>query len=369
MNSGPVIKFLDLQAAHGPIKSDLMAAAERVIRSGHYIGGPEVEAFEQAFAGYCGVPHCKGVANGLDALRLALLAHGIGPGDEVLVPAHTFIATWLAVSAVGAIPVPVDVDDASMNMDCAAASRAVSSKTRAVLIVHLYGRPSKIDVFGELCSERGLILIEDAAQAHGASYGGIRVGGHGNTTTWSFYPGKNLGALGDAGAVSTPDAGVARKVATLGNYGSPKKYHHDVEGLNSRLDPIHAAFLLEKLSLLDRWNDHRRAVAELYLTNIHNPRIRLPLADDDCRSSWHLFVVRTRDRAALQAHLTANGVESLVHYPIPPHLQPAYRHLGFQEDAFPVASRICREVLSLPMGPHVTAADAHRVVDVVNAFA
>lgn len=369
MNSEPVIRFLDLQAAHGPLEGDLMAAAERVIRSGHYIGGPEVEAFERAFAGYCGVHHCKGVANGLDALRLALLAHGVGPGDEVLVPAHTFIATWLAVSAVGAVPVPVEADDASMNMDWVAAGRAVGPKTKAVLIVHLYGRPSRIDAFARLCRDHGLVLIEDAAQAHGASYAGVRVGAHGNTTTWSFYPGKNLGALGDAGAVSSPDADIASKVAILGNYGSPRKYHHDVEGVNSRLDPIQAAFLLEKLSRLDRWNDHRREVAELYLANIDNPRVRLPLADDECRSSWHLFVVRTPDREALQAHLTANGVESLVHYPIPPHLQPAYRHLGFPEEAFPVASRICREVLSLPIGPHLTAADARRVVDVVNAFA
>lgn len=369
MTSQPVIKFLDLQAAHCPVSDDLILAAQRVVRSGHYIGGPEVGAFERAFADYCGVSHCKGVANGLDALRLALLAHGVGPGDEVLVPAHTFIATWLAVSAIGAIPVPVEAEDASMNMDCAAAARAVSPRTRAVLLVHLYGRPARIDAFARLCDERGLVLIEDAAQAHGATYAGLRVGGHGHTAAWSFYPGKNLGALGDGGAVSTPDAEIANKVAVLGNYGSSRKYHHDVEGVNSRLDPIQAAFLARKLTGLDEWNEQRRAVAELYLTSITNPRIRLPMADDESRSSWHLFVVRTADRDALQSHLGANGVESLIHYPVPPHLQPAYRHLGIHPDAFPIATRTCREVLSLPIGPHMTLADANRVAGVVNAFA
>lgn len=368
MNSRPVTKFLDLQAINGLLEKDLMEAAQRVLRSGYYIGGPEVETFEQAFSQYCGVAACRGVANGLDALRLALSAHGVGPGDEVLVPAHTFIATWLAVSALGAVPVPVEAEEGSMNMDCRAAAQAIGPKTKAVLIVHLYGRPSDIGQFAELCNARGIALIEDAAQAHGATHAGVRVGGHGNTAAWSFYPGKNLGALGDAGGVTTPHDDIADRVTIMRNYGSPRKYHHEIEGLNSRLDPLQAAFLIRKLAVLDRGNDLRRNVAETYLASIDNPRVQLPLKDDASRSSWHLFVVRTDERDRFQAHLHANGVESLIHYPVPPHLQPAYTHLDIREGAFPITERISRQVISLPIGPHMTADDACHVVDVVNAF-
>lgn len=363
------VAFLDLAAINGSIAGELRQAADRTIQSGYYIGGSEVDSFESRFAEYCDVPYCKGLGNGLDALRLALAAHGVGPGDEVLVPAHTFIATWLAVSAVGAVAVPVDADDVALNMDWRAAAKAIGPRTKAILIVHLYGRPSEIGPFAELCRLHGLALIEDAAQAHGARYNGRPIGSHGNTAAWSFYPGKNLGALGDAGAITTPDAAVADRVALVRNYGSSQKYHHEVEGLNSRLDPIQAAFLSCKLPLLDRWIDIRRQVAGIYFSEIDNPLVRLPPPDDVCESSWHLFVVRTPDRDRLQQHLKEQGVDSLIHYPCPPHLQPAYRHLGLTEGAFAVAERASAEVLSLPIGPHMIDEDARWVARSVNSFA
>ncbi len=345
--------FLDLGAAYHELKPDIDAAVSRVIESGWYILGPEVDAFEADWAAYCEADHAVGLANGLDALTLALRALDIGPGDEVIVPSNTYIATWLAVSGVGATLVPVEPDPATHNIDPARIEAAITPRTRALLPVHLYGQPADLDPILDIARRHGLRVIEDAAQAHGARYKGRRIGGHGDIVCWSFYPGKNLGALGDAGAVTTNDAGLAERVALLRNYGSRRKYVNEEVGINSRLDPVQAAVLRVKLQVLDEWTDRRRAVAAKYTEGLKESDLILPHVPDWAEPVWHLYVVCTPERDALQARMTEANIGTLIHYPIPPHMQAAYSRLGIAPQALPLARDLAGKVLSLPMGPQL----------------
>jgi dTDP-3-amino-3,4,6-trideoxy-alpha-D-glucose transaminase len=355
----PAVPFLDLEAGYRELQPSLDAAALRVLGSGRYVLGDEVEAFEQAWAAFCGVRHAVGVGNGLDALTLALRALGVGPGDEVVVPAHTFIATWLAVTALGAVPVGVDPDDTG-NIDVERVADAIGPRTRAIVAVHLYGRPVDVDALAGL----GVPVVEDAAQAHGAVLGGRRAGSLGRIAAFSFYPGKNLGAMGDAGAVTTDDPELAERVRLLRNYGSRRRYVHEVAGGNSRLDPLQAALLGVKLAHLEAWNARRAVHAAAYLAALDPDLVGLPAADGDgATSSWHLFVVRHPDREALRRHLAEHGVETLVHYPVPPHRSPAYATGAHHPGADAWAST----VLSLPLGPHLTDAQREHVVAAVQA--
>jgi len=355
------VPFLDLKAAHLEIKPELDEAIERVQASGCYILGPEVEAFEDEFARFCGVRHAIGVANGLAALQLALLAMGVGSGDEVIVPSNTFIATWLAVSACGAVPVPVEPDPSTFNIDPALVERAITPRTKAMIPVHLFGQPADLDPLLAIARAHGLSVLEDAAQAHGASYRGRCIGGHGAAAAWSFYPGKNLGAMGDAGAITTDDEQLAERLRVLRNYGSRHKYVNEVRGTNSRLDPLQAAILRVKLDRLARWNDRRRQVAATYLSALDGCQVVLPAVAPGCDPVWHLFVVRTRQRDALQAHLAGEGISTQIHYPIPPHMQDAYSDLAIGRDQFPIARDMAGDVLSLPIGPHLSDAQASHV--------
>ena len=368
----PPVPFLDLGAAYDELRSGLDAAALRVLASGHYIGGPEVEGFEEAFGRYCGVPRTLGVSNGLDALHLILRAAGIGEGDEVIVPSNTFVATWLAVTYTGATPVPVEPRLATYNLDPEKIEAAITPRTKAIMPVHLYGQPCEMDAINEVAKRHGLLVVEDAAQAQGARWRGVRTGALGDAAGFSFYPGKNLGAYGDAGAVTTHDETLAEQVATLRNYGSQQKYHNEVVGYNNRLDPLQAALLSVKLLHLDTWNARRQAIASRYLDAFEGlPGLVLPGVADGAEPVWHLFVVRVPDRDAFQAALAERGIGTLVHYPIPPHRQKAYTDLaiasGWSEDAFPIAEKIHREVVSLPIGPHLTDAQVHQVIAAVKA--
>lgn len=361
MNAVP---FLDLRDSYLELKSEIDAAVSRVLDSGRYILGPEVEAFEVEYAAFCGSAHCIGLANGLDALHLALRAMDIGAGDEVIVPSNTFIATWLAVSQCGATPVPVEPLQATCNLDPALIEAAITPRTRAILPVHLYGQAADMDPIVAIAREHGLRVLEDAAQAHGARYKGRRIGSHGDAVTWSFYPGKNLGAMGDGGAVTTDDPALADRIRTLRNYGSRVKYVNEMQGYNSRLDPMQAAVLRVKLPHLDAWNARREAIAARYLRGLGDAGMVLPAVPDWTNPSWHLFVVRHAQRDRLQGKLSAAGVDSLIHYPIPPHRQEAYADTGWGEDAFPIASAIADEVLSLPIGPQMTEAQVDRVIEI-----
>lgn len=360
-----MIPFLDLSAATAELRDELQAATSRVLDSGWYIGGEECAVFERDFAAYTESDHCVGVGNGLDALILALRALGIGPGDEVIVCSNTFIATWLAVTAVGARPVPVEPDPATHNLDPMLVEKAITASTRCLLPTHLYGQPADLTPLLEIAERYDLKLIEDGAQAHGARYRGRRVGAHGDAVCWSFYPGKNLGALGDGGAVTTNDRALADRIRTLGNYGSHKRYVNEVRGANSRLDPIQAAMLGVKLRHLDEWNERRRAIASLYLEGLADTDLFLPAVPDWAEPAWHLFVVRSPHRDRLQAHLAEAGIQTLIHYPIPPHRQQAYADMGLAEGSLPIAERLAGEILSLPIGPHLSLSQAEQVVDAV----
>lgn len=362
------IPFLDLSAAQAELAVPIGDAIRRVIASGQYILGDEVAAFEREYATWVGARHCVGVANGLDALHLALRALGIAPGDEVLVPSNTYIATWLAVSQCGAIPVPVEPDPLTFNLDPARLEAARTARTKAVLAVHLYGLPCDLDPILAFCKEHGLRLVEDAAQAHGAEYRGRRIGAHGDAVAWSFYPGKNLGALGDAGGVTTDDPALADSVRLLRNYGSSRKYHNEVRGYNSRLDPIQAAVLRVKLERLNEWNARRRSIVEIYTGLRSVPEIILPEEPEGHRSVWHQYVVRHPRRDALMLAMESEGVGALIHYPVPPHLQPAYADLAKVKGAYPIAEAMANSVVSLPIGPHLSSNDAGRVVDVIRRF-
>lgn len=362
------VKFLDLRSIAAGQRTAALAAMAEVYDSGWFIMGPALERFEEAFAEFSGARICLGVANGLDALVLALRALGIKPGDEVIVPSNTFIATWLAVSHVGAVPVAVEPDEATYCIDPGRIAAALTPRTRAILPVHLYGHPAAIDDISGIAAQHGLAVLEDAAQAHGATYCGVPIGGHGNPVAWSFYPGKNLGAIGDAGAVTTNDQAFADQLGQLRNYGSKKKYVHDVIGFNSRLDPLQAALLHMKLGDLGEQVARRREIARRYDTEITRPGLRLPIVADGAEHAYHLYVVRTPARDALAAHLAEAGIETLIHYPIAPHRQHAYAELGLAEGAYPIAEAMAREVLSLPMGPHLTEDDVDHVVATINSF-
>jgi dTDP-4-amino-4,6-dideoxygalactose transaminase len=347
------IPFLDVSAAYAELQDELDAAARSVMASGQFILGPEVTAFEKEFAAYCDTRHAIGVGSGLDALRLILLGYEVGQGDDVIVPSNTFIATWLAVSQAGATPVPVEPDPETHNIAADAVEAAITPATSAIMPVHLYGQPADMDAIVALGRERGIPVIEDAAQAQGARYRGRRAGGLGDAAGFSFYPGKNLGAQGDAGAITTDDDALAERVRMLRNYGSKVKYHHDLPGLNSRLDSLQAAFLRVKLRRLDEWNARRRAVAARYLERLADvDGLVLPVVSEWAEPVWHLFVVRHPRRDALQTRLAESGVDTIIHYPIPPHLTGAYSR-GFAAGDLPVAERLSDEVLSLPIGPHL----------------
>jgi len=346
------VPFLDLRAAYLELKTEIDEAVHRVMDSGWYILGPEVEAFESDFSQYCEADHTVGVANGLDALHLALLAMGVGPGDEVIVPSNTYIATWLAVSQCGATPVPVEPDVRTYNIDPTLIEQAITPRTKAILPVHLYGQPADLDPILDITRKHGLRVLEDAAQAHGARYKGRRIGSHGDAVAWSFYPGKNLGALGDAGAVTTNDPEIADRIRVLRNYGSRIKYVNEVRGYNSRLDPIQAAVLRVKLKHLDEWNNRRRRIASYYLNNIEVPGLVLPFVPEWAEPVWHLFVVSHPERDALAQKLKGGGVGSLIHYPIPPHKQQAYAAQFGDASNFPIAELLSEKILSLPISPH-----------------
>lgn len=356
------IPFLDLKAINQPRHADFHAALDRVLDSGWLILGHETDAFEQEFATYCEAAHCAGIANGLDALHLVLRAWDIGPGDEVIVPSNTFIATWLAVSHAGATPVAVEPDPATYNLDPSRLEAAITAKTKAIIAVHLYGQPADMDPILEIANRHGLKVLEDAAQAHGARYRGRRTGSLGHAAAFSFYPGKNLGALGDGGAVTTNDPETIRQVRLLRNYGSEIKYQHRVCGFNARLDELQSAFLRAKLPFLDAENQRRTQVASRYQQGLQGLGLILPACPDWANPVWHLFVVRSRHRDRLQRRLTEFGIGTLIHYPLPPHLQDAYRAASAANAAQPLAAQLASEVLSLPMGPHLTDKQVDQVI-------
>jgi dTDP-4-amino-4,6-dideoxygalactose transaminase len=360
------VPFLDLGAAYRELKDDIDAAVARVLASGWYILGAEVSSFEREFAAYCGTGECVGVSNGLDALHLVLKAWNVGPGDEVIVPSNTFIATWLAVTYAGATPVPVEPHPGTMNIDPSRIEAAVTSRTKVIIPVHLYGQPAEMGPIIEIARRHDLRVLEDAAQAHGATYDGRRAGSLGDAAAFSFYPGKNLGALGDAGAVVTDDTRLAARVRTLTNYGSPAKYVHDEKGFNARLDEMQAAILRAKLPRLEEWNARRRAIAKLYVESLDRSKATLPGVAAGVDPVWHLFVVRSKRRDALQSALTKAGIGTLIHYPIAPFDQKAYAGYKSRRGEWPLAAQFAGEVLSLPIGPHLPAEAAARVIEVVN---
>lgn len=355
------LPFVDVKMTYLELKDALDAAYHRVMASGRYILGEELQAFEAEFAAYCGVKHCIGTGSGLDALHLILRALGIGPGDEVIVPTNTFIATWLAVTCAGAVPVPVEPLETTYNMNPAGIDAVATPRTRAVIAVHLYGQPADMDPIVHVARRHGMWVIEDAAQAHGARYKGKRTGGLGDAAGFSFYPGKNLGAFGDGGAVTTNDDALADRLRMLRNYGSHIKYIHELKGLNSRLDELQAAFLRVKLQKLDAWNERRRLLAARYLAGLRDvPGIVTPFVPDWAEPVWHLFVIRTIHRDRVQQLLSHQGIETLIHYPVPLHQQKAYAEM--QGRSYPLSERLHAEVLSLPMGPAMNESDVDQVI-------
>lgn len=361
----PFVSFLPLERE---LDAELRAAFDRVYTRSWYIEGEEDKKFEKAFADYCGTAYCVGVGNGLDALMLALKALDIGPGDEVIVPSNTYIATALAVTYVGATPVFVEPDIRTFNIDPSKIEEKITEKTRAIMPVHLYGQACDMDPILEIAHKYNLFVVEDCAQAHGSTYKGRRVGSFGDAAGFSFYPGKNLGALGDAGAVVTNDGEIADRVRALGNYGSDYKYHHIYKGNNSRLDELQAAFLTAKLPHLERMNAERRRVADRYLSQICNPKIILPTVPEYAEPVWHIFGIRCAQRDALERHLNEAGIGTNKHYPIPMHLQECYKELGFGVGDFPIAEEISSTELSLPMYYGMTEEEIDHVVTAVNSF-
>jgi len=364
------IPFLDMKSPYQELKDELDAAYQRVMDSGWYILGEEVAAFEREFARYCNVKHCIGVGNGLEALHLILRAYGIGEDDEVIVPSNTYIATWLAVSYAGARPVPVEPDPRTYNLDPARVESAITSRTRAILPVHLYGQPVDMDPLMEIADKYDLKVIEDAAQAQGTRYKNRMSGALGHAAGFSFYPGKNLGALGDAGAITTNDDELAEHARSLRNYGSKVKYYNDVKGYNSRLDEMQAALLRVKLIHLDEWNRRRSNIAAIYVDSLASlPDLTIPLVPEWASPIWHIFPVRHLTRDNFQNYLKTKGVGTLIHYPVPPHLSSAYADLGMQPGTFPIAEAIASTELSLPMGPHLSVEDAMHIADLICEFA
>ena len=361
----PFVSFLPMEHE---LDKDIREAFERVYTRSWYIEGTEDEAFEKSFAGYCGAGYCVGTGNGLDALMLALKALGIGEGDEVIVPSNTYIATALAVTYVGASPVLAEPDIHTFNIDSDRIESKITERTKAIMPVHLYGQVCDMDPIMEIAARHNLYIVEDCAQAHGATYKGKKAGAFGDVSGFSFYPGKNLGALGDAGAVVTDRKEIADKVRALGNYGSDYKYHHIYKGNNSRLDEMQAAFLAAKLPQLDRMNEERRRVAQKYLNGIRNPEIILPYVLPDAVPVWHIFAIRCRRRDELEKYLNDNGIGTNKHYPIPIHLQECYRDLGYKKGDFPIAEEISATELSLPMYYGITNEQVQYVIDRINEF-
>ncbi len=362
-----MIKFLDLKKVNERFRAEMDVAVKRVLDSGWYLLGKEVEQFEAEFAAFCGTKHCIGVANGLDALNLIIKAYGFSPGDEIIAPANTFIASLLALSENGCTPVLVEPDWTTRLIDIERIEAAVTTRTKAIMVVHLYGRAVDMEKVWGIARKYNLKVIEDSAQAHGSKYQGRRCGSLGDASGFSFYPGKNLGCLGDGGAVTTDDGELASKIRAIRNYGSDYKYHHIYKGTNSRLDEIQAAFLRVKLPHLDEDNAKRRAIAERYVREIHNPLIELPvLTVDPEQHVWHVFAVTCSERARLEKHLEANGIQTNIHYPIPPHRQGAYTELSGL--SFPVSEKMHREILSLPMSPVLTDNEVATIINVVNSF-
>jgi len=370
-----MIKFLDLKTINAQYRNELAQAVIDVIDSGWYIQGAQVKEFEQEFAEYCGVKYCIGVANGLDALILIFRAYKelgrLKEGDEVIVPANTYIASILAITENRLKPILVEPDEKTYNLDPKLIEQAITPKTKAILAVHLYGQLADMKVINKIAKKHELLVIEDSAQAHGASYNGIKAGNWGNASGFSFYPGKNLGALGDAGAVTTDDEELARTIRILGNYGSEKKYKNIYQGVNSRLDEMQAAFLRIKLKYLDDEIQHRREVAEAYMQGINNQAIRLPFVPNASplrkeEHVWHLFVIRTAERERLQTYLTEQGIQTLIHYPIPPHHQKAF--MQWVKQGFPLTEAIHNEALSLPISPVMTSEQVSKIVKVVNDY-
>lgn len=362
------IPFLDLKATYLELQPEIDDAIKRVLNSGWYILGAEVDSFEQEYASYCGAAHCVSVANGLDALHLALLALGVGVGDEIIVPSNTYIATWLAVSQCGATPIPVEPDSVTYNIDPTRIEAAITSRTKVILPVHLYGQAADMEPILAIARKHGLKILEDGAQAHGTRYKGKRIGSHGDVVAWSFYPGKNLGAYGDGGAITTNDGEVAEHIRVLRNYGSRVKYINDIRGFNSRLDPIQAAALRVKLKVLDNWNAKRAQIANRYQTALASTQLTLPFVPEWAEPAWHLYVVQHPQRDDFQKSLTDAGIGTLIHYPIPPHLQKAYASLGYTKGQFPLAEQVANQCLSLPIGPHLSDADASTIIAAANRY-
>lgn len=363
------IDFLDMKAQYVELKAELNLAYQRVMDSGWYILSDEVHAFEREFADYIGVKHCVGVGNGLEALQLLLMACGIGEGDEVIVPANTYIASWLAISYVGATPIPVEPDPATSNIAPSRVEAAISQRTKAILPVHLYGQTVEMDEIWSVAERYSLLILEDSAQTHGALYRERKAGNLGSAAGFSFYPTKNLGAFGDAGAVTTNDDKMADRVRVLRNYGSRRKYFNEEKGHNSRLDPLQAAFLRVKLKYLDEWNARRRRIAQYYLENLKDlPGLVLPQVAKHADHVWHLFVIASTERDGLQSHLERCGIGTLIHYPVPPHLSEAYADLKYKPGDFPITEQLARAVLSLPIGPHLKMEDAAYITQTIRDF-
>lgn len=360
-----MIQLVDLKAQYDTISDEITEAIQSVIETSAFVGGNAVREFEKEFAAYCEVKACVGVGNGTDAIYLVLRALGIGAGDEVITVAHTFIATSEAISMTGARPVFVDIKEDTMLMDPALLEAAITPRTKAIVPVHLYGQPCEMDSIMEIAERHGLKVIEDAAQAHGARWRGRRVGSIGDAATFSFYPGKNLGAFGDAGAVVSNDEDLIERVRMFANHGRLEKYTHKMEGVNSRLDGLQAAILRVKLRHLDEWNESRRRHADFYLDTLTNGEIRPQTTHPDATPVWHLFVVRVSERDAFQQNLRSEGIATGIHYPVPLHLQPAYEHANISRGTLPVTERVSAEVVSLPMYPELTADQLSNIVNAV----
>lgn len=363
-----MIAWSDLTYIHSEIRDEINEAVKNVLDSNWFIMGKELEAFEEEYAQFCGARHCIGVGNGLDALHIILKAYGIGAGDEVIVPANTFVATALAVSYCGATPVLVDPDENTYNIDVTKIEEKITDKTKAIMAVHLYGRVADIDKIYQVAGKYNLKVIEDAAQAHCAVLNGKMTGNLGDAAGFSFYPGKNLGAFGDAGAITTNDDELAKKMRALRNYGSEIKYQHIYKGCNSRLDELQAAMLRVKLKHMEEWTKERQRIAQYYMSNINNPKIKLPNAPAKEQHVWHIFSVFIEDREGLMKHMSDKGIQTLIHYPIPIHMQECYEELGYKEGDYPVAERLAKQEVSIPLWVGMKDEELKAVVEALNSF-
>ncbi len=361
-----MIKFLDLEKVNNRFRNEIDSKIKKILDKGWYLQGEENDSFAKNFAAYCGTKYAVGVANGLDALRLIIKAHGFGDGDEIIVPANTYIATILAITDNGCTPVLVEPDINTYNINPDLIEEKITPKTKAIMVVHLYGQAVQMQKIWDLAKKYNLKVFEDAAQAHGAMYQGRRTGNLSDAAAFSFYPGKNLGCMGDGGAVTTNSEEIYLKIKALGNYGSDRKYHHIYKGLNSRLDEIQAAVLDIKLPHLDADNNRRREIAKYYRENIKNPKVILPQTYDEAAAVWHIFAVRTQNRDMFQQYLLNNEIQTLIHYPTPPHKQPAYAE--WNNLSFPITEEIHKTVISLPMSPVMTNTEVQKVVEVINAW-